>query len=74
MSKFKIIAPVEYVMGHLRYGHYEGELELTEEELEEINKDPDLLKEYNLDFVVDDYRVEDIGRIDADSIDFKECL
>lgn len=74
MAKFKIIAPVEYVMGYLKYGHYEGELELTEEEMQKINENPNLLKNYDLDFIVDDYSVEDIGRIEEDSISFEECL
>ena len=30
--KIYINAPVDYIIGHLRYGHYEGEVELTDEE------------------------------------------
>lgn len=73
MAKYKIIAPVEYITGHLRYGHYEGELELTEEELQKINENPNLLREYDLDLIIDDYRVDDVGCIMADDVSFKEC-
>ena len=53
-------------MGHLRYGHKEGILELTEEEFKRLKKDPmnfideeDILS--NLELIVDDYRIEDWG-------------
>ena len=66
--KVKFNIPLEYVAGHLRYGHKEGILELTEEELKELEKNPidfvynqDIL--YDLDLVIDDYRVEDYGGI-----------
>lgn len=69
MKKISIRASLEYLMGHLRYGHLEGELEMTDEEFEEFKKNPiDFI--YNndyindLDLVVDDYEVDDIGPID----------
>ena len=36
MKKVKFNIPLEYVAGHLRYGHKEGTLELTEEEFKEV--------------------------------------
>jgi len=63
MKKVLIHAIPDYVTGHLRYGHYEGILELTDEEFEEFKEEPgwfeDEIKE--LDFLVDDYRIDDIG-------------
>ena len=60
----KIIADVDYVNGHLRYGHWE--LKLNDEE---YNKYKNLLEEDKIswiedgDFIVDDYRIYDIGTI-----------
>lgn len=65
-SKMKTItAEVEYVLGHLRYGHYE--LKLTDEDFEKFkDMSCDEQKSYIRDagyFIVDDYRVNDIGPI-----------
>jgi hypothetical protein len=69
MHKITIDAPVEYVMGYLRYGHYEGTLELDDEAYEKFIRNPKAyIKEY-CDFVVDDWRIEDIGPIDEISMD-----
>lgn len=64
MVKFDI--PLDYVMGYLRYGHKEGIIKLTKEELEELKKNPldfidknDILSD--LELVIDDYRAEDYG-------------
>lgn len=60
-----IIADVDYVIGHLRYGHYE--LCLNEEEynnyknLSEVDK-MDYI-ESDGEFLIDDYRIDDIGTI-----------
>jgi hypothetical protein len=71
MKTVTITANTEYVMGHLRYGHYEGTLELSEEEYELFRANPvKFMNEYDhdLDFIVDDWRVEDIGAIDEVTI------
>lgn len=67
-KKVKFDIPLEYVIGHLRYGHKEGVLELTEEEFKKLQEDPldfiynqDIL--CNLNLVIDDYEVEDYGDI-----------
>lgn len=67
-KKVKFNIPLEYVAGHLRYGHKEGILELTEEEFKELQENPldfiynqDILCDLNL--VIDDYSVEDYGGI-----------
>ena len=64
--KVKFNVPLEYVFGYLRYGHKEGVVELTEEELQRLEKDSmkflneeDLL--CDLDLIIDDYRIEDWG-------------
>ena len=64
--KIKFYIPLEYVIGHLRYGHKEGILELTEREFEKLKESPedfvyeeDILS--NLDLIIDDYEIEDWG-------------
>ena len=64
--KVKFDIPLDYVMGHLRYGHKESILELTEEEFEKLKKDPmDFIDEEdilsNLELIIDSYRIEDWG-------------
>lgn len=68
VKKFKIDAPVSYVMGYLKYGHYEGEIEIPEEDEEKFKKSPldylnnnDLVN--SLDFKIEDVEVEDCGDI-----------
>ncbi len=65
-KKYKIKVPVGWIMGYLRYGHFEGIVELTDKTVEAINSGSvfvkDFCREY-LDLVVDDYRVEDYGDI-----------
>ena len=73
--KIYINAPIEYVIGHLRYGHYEGEVELTDEEFEKFKENPDkvfydLDLTDSLDFLVDDFNIDDIGSIDE--VNWKE--
>lgn len=62
-KKVKFNIPLDYLMGHLRYGHLEGTLDLTEEEFKELEEDPldfidnnDILN--NLELIVDDYEIE----------------
>jgi hypothetical protein len=66
----KVIANLEYMAGHLRYGHLE--LTLTDEQYEEFKKLP---KEEQEDWllddgarIADDYEVDDIGVIENISV------
>lgn len=68
-KKVKFDIPLEYVIGHLRYGHKEGILELTAEEFERLQKNPKkFIYEEEildvLDLIIDDYSIEDYGGID----------
>lgn len=60
---YKIVAPLDYVQGYLRYGHLEGTLSLTDEELAEIKSNPNVLKKYDLSTVIDSECVDDIGDV-----------
>ena len=76
MKKILINAPLEYVAGHLRYGHLEGVIEVPDEEFEKFKENPiDFLydNEYidELDLLIDDWRVEDRGPIDR--VEWLKC-
>lgn len=75
MKKVHIYAPTDYLAGHLRYGHFEGDLELTDEEFEKLKEDPlgfinDGKYYFDLDLIVDDYEIDDRGEIE--SVDWNE--
>lgn len=61
-KKYLITADVDYIMGHIRYGHYEGEL--TEEQYQEylslasVEDRKDFIRDI-CDLVVDDYYIAD---------------
>lgn len=59
MRKFKVIQDADYAIGHLRYVHREGIIEADSKE-DALDK----LKNHGytdyLDFVVDDYELEDV--------------
>lgn len=56
--KFLVEQDCDYVRGHLRYGHIEGEIEVySQEELEQMMADG-TYQDY-CDVIVDEYRVED---------------
>ena len=56
--KFNVTADLDWVSGHLRYGHLEGIVDVgSEEELDALLETGDI-KHY-LDLVVDDYEVDD---------------
>ena len=55
MKKFKVYIPCDYVDGHLRYGHLEGEIQA--ENIEEIkNMKKDGFWRY-CELIIDDYEV-----------------
>ena len=57
MKKYKVKVPVDYVMGYLKYGHLECDVEAeSKEEALEKAMDYD-----DFELVVDSYRVEDYG-------------
>ena len=66
MKKYKVSVPTDYVAGHLRYGHYETEIEA--ESLEKVkeyinsNEGKEYIKEV-AEFEVDDYEIDDIGSL-----------
>lgn len=71
--------PVDWIVGHLRYGHMEGEINLSKEEYAEFQKDPavylkshdELIEEFNL--LVDDYEIDDYSNYIYD-VSYKEIM
>lgn len=74
MKKIYIYAPLDYVAGHLRYGHREGIVNLTDEEFEQFKVNPkDFIydNDVELDLFVDDWEIDDCGVIDR--VEWSEC-
>ena len=67
-KKYNIDIPVGWIMGYLKYGHFEGTVELTDEEVEKIKNrtmtPKDIAYEYGLDLIVDEYEVNDYGGLE----------
>lgn len=63
MKKYKVDAPVEYVMGHTRYGSYVGIIELDENRLDDDEYVCGMIHR-NCHFEVGDFEIEDIGPIE----------
>ena len=62
MSKIKVTGYLDYISGHLRYGHME--LEVDKEKWDSMTEDEQ--REYlddNGEFTLDDYSLEDRGDI-----------
>lgn len=75
MKKFKVEVPVEYVMGHLRYGHYEVELEAESIDAAKKYLQTEDGQDYiieNGDLEIDDYSVEDAGSLDMTMMHIEE--
>lgn len=63
MAKVFVTLGVDGLMGHLRYGHKEGTIDIPDDEIESFKEDPinyivsnDLQDE--LEFFVDDYEID----------------
>lgn len=68
MAKVSIQAGLEYVIGHLRYGHYEGVIEFPDEDIEKFKENPikyikDECLTDDLDIVIDDFEIDGYGNI-----------
>lgn len=58
MAKFRVTQEADYAVGHLRYGHREGIIEADSKE-DALNKLKNEGYTDYLDFVLDDYELED---------------
>lgn len=64
-KKYKVYAPVDWLQGHIRYGHFEGEIEVSDEEVKKIKDNPSRLEHYldDLNLIIDDWEVDNRGTI-----------
>ena len=74
MPKVKMRIDYDYIRGHLRYGHSEGVINLTEEELKMLQENPEravneLGLDCDLELEIDDCSIEEYGNIS--NIQFK---
>lgn len=63
MKKVFVDYPVNWIVGHLRYGHREGSIEMTDEEFEEFKQNPEKWlsdrEDIDLELLVDDWEIYD---------------
>ena len=67
MSKYLVYAPVDYVAGCLRYGHFEAEIEIPDDKLNDKDWIVDAVRQQG-DLIIDDWRVEDYGDIEIEEM------
>lgn len=71
MSKYKIIGDLDYVAGHLRYGHYELTIDKERWDCMNIEEQEETLR-FEGDLIIDDYSVEHTGDIyDVTVVNYK---
>lgn len=64
MSKYLVYAPVDYVTGYLRYGHFEAEIEIPDDKLDDEEWIAEKVRRSG-DLLIDDYRIDDYGEIES---------
>ena len=67
MSKYFVYAPVDYLIGHLRYGHFEGEIEIPDNKLNDKEWIIEAIREEG-DLLVDDWEVDGYGDIQIEEM------
>lgn len=67
MAKYFVYAPVDYVMGYLRYGHFEGEIEIPDDKIDDEEYIISAIRDEG-ELIVDDWRVEDYGDIEISEV------
>lgn len=67
MAKYFVYAPVDYVMGYLRYGHFEGEIEIPDDKINDEEYIISTIRDEG-ELIIDDWRVEDYGDIEISEV------
>lgn len=62
---YHIVADLDYIQGHLQYGHLEGRVDLTDEELTQLKNDRQFAKWLGLSVEVDYYRIDNVGEVNS---------
>lgn len=74
MSKYFVYAPIGWIAGHLRYGHFEGEIEIPDDKLKDkawireavIDGCDLLVDDWEIDDYDDDWYIEEMRKIDEE--------
>jgi hypothetical protein len=67
MSKYLVYAPVDYVIGHLRYGHFEAEIEIPDDKLNDEEWILEAVRNTG-ELIVDDFEVDGYGDIELGEV------
>ena len=67
MSKYLVYAPVDYVIGHLRYGHFEAEIEIPDDKLNDEEWILEVVREEG-ELIIDDFEVDGYGDIELGEV------
>jgi hypothetical protein len=67
MSKYLVYAPVGYVIGHLRYGHFEAEIEIPDDKLNDEAWILEMVREAG-ELIIDDFEVDGYGDIELGEV------
>lgn len=71
MKRYYVSIPVDYVIGYLRSGHFEGYVNASNEEELKLKLQIHPIEKY-LDFYVDDFQVDKIGELKESEIKIEE--
>ena len=67
MSKYLVYAPVDYVIGHLRYGHFEAEIEIPDDKLNDEEWILEMVRAEG-ELIIDDFEVDGYGDIELGEV------
>lgn len=67
MSKYFVYAPVDYVIGHLRYGHFEAEIEIPDDKLNDEKWILEAVREEG-ELIIDDVEIDAYGNIELGEV------
>ena len=67
MSKYLVYAPVDYVIGHLRYGHFEAEIEIPDDKLNDEEWIIEMVRNAG-ELIIDDFEVDGYGDIELGEV------
>lgn len=67
MSKYLVYAPVDYVIGHLRYGHFEAEIEIPDDKLNDEEWILEAVRNAG-ELIIDDFEVDGYGDIELGEV------
>lgn len=62
MAKYFVYAPIDYIVGHLRYGHFEGEIEIPDDKLNDKEWITEAVRG-SCDLLVDDWEIDEYSDI-----------